>query len=126
MKLLLHRACSRKLQFLDSGFQGTRAEIYGLTFLSLLADKGKEERKRRMKGRGSDVEFRSSGLPQSLSATQKPKQKFWEETGIICHQKISGCAPQEPPAADPGLQLSWPHSRSALLRVLNLSSRGYG
>ena len=53
-------------------------------------------------------------------------KKFWGETGIICHQKISGCAPPEPPAADLGLQLSWPRSRSALLRVLNLSSGGYG
>lgn len=63
------------MQFLDSGFQGTRAEIYGLTFSSLLADKGKKGRKRRMKGRGSGVEFRSSGIPQGLSATQKPKRE---------------------------------------------------
>lgn len=33
VKLLLHRAGSSKLQFLDSGTQGTRAEIYGLYFL---------------------------------------------------------------------------------------------
>lgn len=75
VKLLLHRAGSSKLQFLDGGFQGTRAEICGLTFLSLLADKGKKGRKKRMKGRGSGVEFRSSGVPQGLSATQKPKQE---------------------------------------------------
>ena len=95
VKLLLHRAGSSKLQFLDCGFQGTRAEIYGLTFLSLLADKEKKGRKRRMKGRGSGVEFRSSGVPQGLSATQKPKQEvFGGETGTICHQKLSAVHPR--------------------------------